>query len=167
MGNAMGLLSWFDQKIERRRSDRAADQLDQFVIRLKGFDDRELGLVAACVGYTCQTMLKFGINLMRPGEALLANPTLQTELSRIVLSLQRSGRAMRAPGIMVWVHTLRAEQRIELRHLAKQMWGEIERGFPHALDASWDFERLTGKCIPVLPGMIGVPIGYRRATTNP
>ena len=57
-------------------------------------------------------------------------------MSKAVITLQNNGQQSRAPGAMVWAHTIQAEQRLELRFAAKEMWRHVRRGFPFADEAA-------------------------------
>lgn len=46
---------------------------------------------------------------------------------------------------MIWLHTFRAELRLELKYAAKQMWAQISRGVPHAELAAHDYFSTTGQ----------------------
>ncbi len=60
---------------------------------------------------------------------------------------------------MVWAHTRRAEQRLELLYLAKEMWCHVERGFPHAVVAAFEFQIATGHKLIVRDDFLQVPQG--------
>jgi hypothetical protein len=128
----MGFLGWVRKKTDRWVSNRATDELNQFLIRLKGMSDEELGLVAAQAAHTSAAMSEAGIDLQDPHATLLTHPRILSDLTTAVIELQKRGRQVQAPGLLVWVHTLRAVARLELRYLAKEMWRQIARGFPWA-----------------------------------
>ena len=45
---------------------------------------------------------------------------------------------------MVWVHTLRALDRPELRSLGRSMWRELARGFPYVEEVAGDAYGIFG-----------------------
>jgi hypothetical protein len=106
--------------------------------------DEELGLVAAQVARTSAAMNEEGIDLHDPHATLLKRPRILWDLTTAVIELQKQGRQVQAPGLLVWVHTLRAEARLELRYLAKEMWQQLERGFPSAEDAAVQYASIFG-----------------------
>jgi hypothetical protein len=53
---------------------------------------------------------------------------------------------------MVWLHTLRCLTTPELRDLGRQMWQELERGFPHTPEALARIEAVTHRASP--PGTL-------------
>jgi hypothetical protein len=79
-------------------------------------------------------------------------------LSRKIKELQAEGNAHAAAGLMVWLHTARAATDSQLRYLAKDMWAELERGFPFVDEAAEDIEMLVGKR-PNVVGAAFFPLG--------
>jgi len=77
-----------------------------------------------------------GCDLLDPSICLAKDPMITFRLSNAIGKLQRSGNPQLAAGLMVWVHTLRAMTRPELRTLGRAMWRELERGFPHVEEAA-------------------------------
>jgi hypothetical protein len=155
----VGLAEWLSQRAERRNSVQASKQLDDFLIRLKGLDDYELGFVAACTADACYHWSKTGVDLLQPGIALMKFPGLEFVMSKAVITLQNSGQESRAPGAMVWAHTVRAEQRLELRFAAKEMWRHVRQGFPFADDAAYTYYMMT-RYKSVVEPFLRVPAGF-------
>jgi hypothetical protein len=157
----MGLSSWIKRKIDRRVSDQAADELNQFLIRIEGLDNKELGLVAAQAADVCARMhAEAGIDLLNPVAVIAESPHLGMKITSTVINMQKKGMQATVPGMMVWMHTLRAEDRLELRHAAKEMWRVIARGFPHAELAAFEFETLTGLRLEIDDDFLRVPNGF-------
>ena len=44
---------------------------------------------------------------------------------------------------MVWLHTMRAAARLELRPLGRDMWRELARGFPYVEESVEEWSMLT------------------------
>lgn len=59
---------------------------------------------------------------------------------------------------MVWLHTFRSAARLELRSLGREMWKELERGFPYIEESAMLFWELTGRKLDI-DGATSFPIG--------
>lgn len=141
---------------DQRRTDvaRAADEIQQFLLALKGMSDEELGTVAAMAALVRVSLRQEGV---LPDEALgigaplseTSEATVRGTIAQTALAMQKQKHAM-ASGALVWVHTLRAYHFPEVRLLGRQMWGELQRGLPHALSALRFMEEVTHE--PPPPG---------------
>ena len=142
-----------------RRDDRralgakATDEIEQFLLALKGMSDEELGSAVAMAAVVRMSLrqqgvlpdeaLGIGLPLPEGQEAVVRRNVVQT-----ALAMQRQNHAM-AGGAMVWVHTLRAYHLPEVRLLGRQMWSELQRGFAHALPALSFMEQQTRQPPPL------------------
>ena len=68
-----------------------------------------------------------GWDLLDPSICLARDPMITFRLSSMIKQLQQSGNPQLAAGLMVWVHSLRALTRPELRSLGRDMWRGIVR----------------------------------------
>jgi hypothetical protein len=153
---------WLARWHERRILRAATDEIMQFLLQLRGFDRAEIGLVAAQAAHVARHFkLAIGLDLLEPQMTMLQVPGALRVITEAVLTLQRQGEPFRAPGFMVWVHTLRAEQRPEIRYLAKEMWSQLERGFDEAELAGFEFCTTTGHELIVDDDFLQVPRGYK------
>ena len=84
------------------------------------------------------------MNLYEPEIALMIVPDLLEGLTILGLKLQRSGFEARVPGVLVWIHTLRACRYLEIRYAVKQMWQLVEKGFPWADAGAESMKEITG-----------------------
>lgn len=151
------------QRLIQRRATKAAErEIEQFLQILDGFDDHELALVAAQAADVCGHLYARGIEVRSPQLASLEWPTLLRDLTSGAIEMRERGEPFRVPGVMVWVHTMRAEQRPEIRRRAKEMWALVERGFEGADRAAFEFETSTGYRLQP-DGFLFVPEGYRLA----
>jgi hypothetical protein len=130
----MGITDWIASRRARKLSDQLTYEIDAFLLRLRGLDPTDLGMVAALAADLHYRMSREGdeVDLYNPELALIRVPDLLDGLTSLGLKLQRSGFEARVPGILVWVHTLRACRHLEIRYAAKQMWQLVEEGFPWA-----------------------------------
>jgi len=144
--------------------DGTAD-LERFLVALKGMSDQELGMVVAMAAILRMELRPQGLF---PDEALDIASTLpkserkavRSGMSGLALNLQKKNDPS-AGAAMVWLHTLRALQFPELRLLGRQMWGELQRGFPHVFAAFHFMEDTVGQPLPLgaLQASQFIPVG--------
>jgi hypothetical protein len=131
-------------------SDKSAKELTEFLNALRKADVFSLGTVAAQatdVASRQANSSNYSINLRYPREALRLNPRLLWELEEEVITLQKAGRQVDAPGTIVWVHTLRAEQVPELRPAVNEMWQIIGKGTGYINAAAREYSQSTGRTL--------------------
>ena len=143
--------NWFRRKIWRASVKSAREDLESFVLSLRGASDQELGMVVA-MATTIRLQLSQSGSLP---EYALALPTpdddasmIQFHLGRLVRQLQKMDKTAEAVGAMVWLHSMRALAFPEIRSLGRQMWKELQRGIPHAPDALDGLGTVIGKTLP-------------------
>lgn len=131
----------------------ATADLERFVLSLKGMSAEEIGTVvamAATVRMELRHLNEFPDAALGIGIPLLEAEMdlLRRKLASLALNWQKRNYATTV-GAMVWAHTLRAYCFPEVRLLGRQMWGELERGFSHALDALQFMEDARGQQPPL------------------
>lgn len=161
------MFAWpFSRRNERRTHvAKATDEIQQFLLALGGMSNEEMGAVAAMAAVVRMTLRQDGA---LPDEALgigMPLPEIQETVIRrnvvqTALAMQRQKHAM-TTGAMVWVHTLRARHFPEVRAFGRQMWGELQRGFPHALSALTFLEEMTHQPAPLGAALASqfIPVG--------
>ena len=142
------MFGWLRRKIGNWATDSQREDLERFVVSLRGQDPEELGTV---VLMATVVRLNLGPKTL-PITALegLATGTDQEVmaplmLNRLIRELQQQGSLPQAAGAMVWLHSVRAINAPELRLLGRQMWGELVRGFAFVNEARIGLMVLTGK----------------------
>ena len=118
------------------------EELSSFLLKLKDMDSDALGMLALYVAMAHEGLERnakgFGfptsIPLAEPHAFFMACPDCCAMLNQHIQFVQKEGIEAIAAGLFPWLHTLRAVDNPELRPMAREMWGEIARGFPYALD---------------------------------
>lgn len=77
--------------------------------------------------------------------AVMQDPNLPKEMADSIRSLQKKGRAVDVPGLIVWLHSVRAFVNPRVRLHVRRMWRELSRGFDHARVAAMQFQETTGQ----------------------
>jgi len=101
-----------------------------FLANLKVADGQELGLTVALATHFRNEWSEKGIDVSDPIVTHNLNPSLVIDIIKQIQDLQRTDGEVLASGLMVWVHSLRAGNDLKLRAVAREIWGELERGFP-------------------------------------
>ena len=152
-------MGWLMNKINRLSSDKQRDEMTHFVDMLRAMDSAELGHVVAIATHMRHTLESEGHNVMDPIVYAGQNIGFPLYLSKSINEAQKQSRMQDAAALMVWVHTARAGVRIELRGLAREMWRQLERGFPHMSESARAFERLSGSILNT-QGATQFPAGF-------
>jgi hypothetical protein len=120
-------------------------QMETFLTRLEGMDGDEVGgVVLMALDISSQFKKTTSADLFEPAICVENNASLIVQLSARAEKMEREGQPMLAVGLAVWVHTLRAMTEGDLRGLGRQVWGELERGFPHVEQAKDDMLKTIG-----------------------
>jgi hypothetical protein len=128
---------WLRRKTEPATIKGAREELERFVESLRAMSDEEIGAVVGMAALVRTALRQSGL---LPGESITVTPdskqaTTQLAVLELIQSHQTEQRHAEAVGAMVWLHSLRALSIPEVRLLGRQMWGQLERGQPHALAA--------------------------------
>lgn len=105
--------------------------------------------------HTCVMRLEQAA-MPRSDPLAMENPSIAMFLSKLVRQYQKQGRAQDAAAILVWLHTMRGGIRLELRDIAREMWCELARGFPH-----------VGASAPAMVALGGMPLNIAGANQFP
>jgi len=125
-------------------------QLETFVSRLQAMDgDEVVGPVLMALDISNQYKAATGSDLFEPLLCFENDHSIIVQFSSRAEKMEREGQPMLAVGLSVWVHTLRAMTEPDLRSLGRQMWGELERGFPHLSQAQEDWLATTGANVDI------------------
>lgn len=144
---------WLNRQFDVAGVRGSTQDLERFVASLRGMSDAGLArLVVTATAVRVWLRMKgrapdeaYGLTNFPPKERVGA----QLAVSDLGRQFQISGREAYAAGALVWLHTLRASSMPELRTLARQMWGELSRGFPHVAEAIEGMVAAKGNTLPL------------------
>ncbi|MDK7098252.1 hypothetical protein [Klebsiella aerogenes] len=142
-------MGWLANRFDKWAGKKQSQEISEFVYRLKSMDGAEIGLIVATATHARHLLEKEGHVMMEPAVYTSLNPAFTFSLSQTVIQLQKDKNFSMAAAFMVWVHTFRASTRGELRQYGREMWRELERGFPYVLDAAIGYQQLTGHSLDV------------------
>lgn len=129
-------MRWLAHRLNKWASDKQHEELTSFIANLRAMDGAEIGYVLAVATHIRRGMEGDGHNVMDPIVYTSQNPTFVLFLSRMIIEAQKQGRNPEAAALMIWLHTMRAGIRIELRSLGRELWSQLERGFPFVEQAA-------------------------------
>jgi hypothetical protein len=137
------------QAIWLARSGTIAERdLNEVISLIKGMDAEEIAVVLALAADFRNSDANLRESLLDIyrlcGKDYMMLPF---ELSQLVKQLQQQKKYSDAGAVMVWLHTVRCAQHPQVRYLAKQMWGELERGFPLISLAAQEIERIEHRTL--------------------
>jgi hypothetical protein len=115
---------------------RQRKELQSFIDNLSALDGQDVGFLVALATNTRIKLEGAGYRLLDPIADYPSDPAVPLRLNRMVRELQKNGMMPEAAAMMVWLHTMRAGARIELRQLGRDMWAQLQRGFPHVITSS-------------------------------
>jgi hypothetical protein len=152
----MGLISrWIGTKLTKS----ALAETDEWIEKLKYLDTSEIATIVLVANHQrIQLSQMWGIDLSVPHMALVQRPNLRIELHQLIVSLQHQNQAFMASGVMVWLHTTRAASDPTFRRSGRELWRQLERGFPYVHEAALSLTRIG---LPLLDtsGASTIPYG--------
>lgn len=129
-------MGWFKSKVDKFVERAFIEEITGFVQCLRGMDAAELGYIVALSTHLRQIMQCNGHQIMNPIVYVNRNPEIIIRISTAIKEAQEQGQFQKAAGLMVWLHTTRASIRPEIRVIARDMWCQLARGFPHVHTAA-------------------------------
>lgn len=137
-------MGWLQKKVLKWSTGKRINEASHFVSMLSVMDGEEIGMTVAVATDFRHKLFDSGIHVMEPSLTVTAVPGAVYKITSTINALQKSGNMVDAAGLMVWAHTLRGAESLEVRGIARKMWGELSRGFPYTLNAKYDFFSLSG-----------------------
>jgi hypothetical protein len=123
----------FGEILRKWGANKVKIEIDDFVRNLSAMDGTDLGMIVAIATDTRHTItLKYDTwDLLSPDITCLRHPNIALELGSLIKGCQKTNNLTAATSLMVWLFTVRGAIALECLQSARNMWGELERGFPH------------------------------------
>lgn len=120
-------------------------EMVDFTENLEAMDGDEIGMLVACANHQRVVLRETkGWDLLYPAILCATRPDLPALVAGAIKDLQKQGKQPFAAGLMVWLHTLRSMETLELRKEGRLLWAQLQRGFPHAERSALSLIGLTG-----------------------
>jgi|SRR5579872_2368577 len=130
---------WLTRQLERSALRSGRQNLERFVVSLRNqptSDIATLLTVAADIRLSLRSAGQLPDEVLNaPAANAYEEEAVRRCLARLVQSLHARHDYIDAAGAMVWLHTLRALNNSELQELGAQMWEQLMRGMPQAVEA--------------------------------
>lgn len=132
------MLNWLHGKIERAALATQAREFDDFLARLEGMNLQERACVLVLA---TEIRLRWALHfplLLDPVQQYARDPDSAILIGRFVREAQAKGALAPAAAMMVWLFTIRAGARLELRNRGRRLWALLaaaRENLPEALDA--------------------------------
>lgn len=136
----------------------STEDIERFISILKGTDARQMCLVVAMATQYRNALAKEGVDLLQPMKAEEKDMMITLKIGQFIKAAQKRDPA-HATGWMVWLHTLRAADILEIRYQGRLMWRELGRGFPHVEEVADDFASIFNRRLDV-SGYDEIPQGF-------
>jgi hypothetical protein len=151
-------LGWLGSKFWQWSAATRLRELEAFAEKLSAIDASEIGLpLAMATTYRHAVFRQSSIDLLHLADALVREPYLTTKLGKEARAMRRV-RPESAVGAIIWLHSARAIQQLELRSAGRAMWAQLSRGFPHVEEAAFGYLTLTGAAL-VIEDFDSIPLG--------
>lgn len=140
----------FKDWMQDRAARSAAKDVQRFIDGLRRTPDRDLGVI---VGIAAVIRVNMETHEVIP-EGIFQQDTLPTtrelgmmqmRINRLAGQFTKMRQAADATGAMIWSYSLRCLNIGEMRPLGREMWAELQRGFPHAEEALDEGEERKGE----------------------
>ncbi len=144
---------WFREKLQGRALSAGAREVDKFVRGLRAMDAQDMGAMVAIatairVNFETHGVIPEGVFEDDPLPSVETLGVLQMQINKVSRQFRKLGLPSDSAGAMVWSYSLRCLNVPELRPHGREMWGEMERGFPHVKDALEEGEGRKGEPFP-------------------
>ena len=164
------MLDWLKRKMLDRMAAAQRKELKTFLMALRRMGDEELGAVVFFTGLArvvveqnaAQLGFAQGISLLAPLAFCQADTDCAAKLGRMIRECGREENPQLATGYLVWLHTVRGVMNPLLRQGACDVWGLLERGFPHTAT----FAANLGADLSKIPDYDAFPEGFKPEEAN-
>jgi hypothetical protein len=129
-------MGWLANKVLKWSAQRQEAELREFLAKVSAADSSELGLTILLTT-VCRHMIKRnnGLDFLHPAVVVMEDRHICWRLAKEAQACQATKDFPQAAAIMIWLHTLRSVMHLQLRPLGRELWAELSRGFPFAMDA--------------------------------
>lgn len=133
------MLGWVRRRVELAAVKAATEDICRQINMLKGMDSEEIGtLLASATFFRCllerHDAVPDGAFDLRVERDQDQCDLFQLYLNRLIKEKQKLGAYADAAGVMVLLHTVRALNMLDIRHLGQAMWSELARGSDYAAE---------------------------------
>ena len=154
------MFGWVKKRAIEAFTDAMRNDIERFTAGLKGAGDKELSTMLVIANIMRLRLIESGtippaaldLNILRDDALAHQCDMSSVALVSLIKEFQKMGQPSDATGAMIWLHSVRALNVPEIRILGREMWKQLERGFPYVEDALLDMQELIGEQVPHIIG---------------
>jgi hypothetical protein len=133
------MFGWLKRRAQIKFARMMIEDIERFNAGLRGISNEEMGAILAQAYHWMHALEReFGRDLENPDLTAAAHPEAAITVNRLIREMQKRNQSL-APGLMVWLHSLRASDVPEVREHGRAMWGQLLRGEPHVVSGADSF----------------------------
>jgi hypothetical protein len=134
------MFGWLKRRAQLAVISSFETDIDRFILGLRGASSSELGCIVALTSHWRNALAAtFGWNLDHPDLVSVQDMGAAMKVNRMIRDVQQR-EPFYAPGLMVWLHSIRASQTPEIRLRGREMWSVLAGGIPFAEQAAEDLQ---------------------------
>ncbi len=123
---------WLQKKFEIWVKRGHRRELEQWLAKLRLLDPHAIALIViVATDLRHKIERKRGVDLLDPSATYARDPDIIFFLHDLIKSFHSHSTVENIAGAMVWLHTIRCGASPELQPLGRELWAELQRGFPH------------------------------------
>lgn len=139
------MFNWLKRKATAKITASHAAEVDDWTRKLRFLDSSSIGLIVAIAANVRNECLQVkGIDLLSPHLVIHQDPDIAATLVSHIKTFQKAGQNEAASGYFPWLFTVRACFDLDLLPNTRELWRQLERGFPHVESAAEKLEDMFG-----------------------
>lgn len=139
------MFNWLKRKAANKITAFQAAEVDDWTRKLRSLDSTGIGaIVAIASNVRNEFLLENGIDLLLPHLAIHQDPYIAVKLLGRIKGFQKNNNQSAASGYFPWLFTVRACFEMDLLPNTRELWRQLERGFPHVASAADGLEETFG-----------------------
>ncbi|MCE7999080.1 MAG: hypothetical protein HEP70_09500 [Rhodobiaceae bacterium] len=150
------MFGWLKKKVLEASADAMKNDIERFIVSLRGADDEEISLMVVLANIIRLNLIEMGkiplaaldLGISRDESVAYQCDMCSVTLVNTIKQFQKMNQPSDAVGAMILLHSVRALNVPEIRIFGREMWQELERGFPYVDDTLEDIRGLTGNPLP-------------------
>jgi len=150
------MFGWIKKKTLKASTDAMKNDIERFILSLEGADEEEIATMLVIANIMRLNITKMGtlpsaaldFNIPRDDYIIRQCDMCPIALISLIKQFQKINQPSDALGVMILLHSVRALNVPEIRALGRDMWKQLERGFPHVQDAIFEIRKVSDNNIP-------------------
>ncbi len=139
------MFNWLKRKATAQITASHAAEVDDWTRKLRSLDSSSIGAIVAIASNVRNEWLQEkNMDLLLPHLVIHQDPYIALMLGSKIKALQRANNQSAASGYFPWLFTVRACFDLDLLPNTRELWRQLQRGFPHVASAADGLEETFG-----------------------